>query len=354
MADIFLSYKRADRERVTPIVALLESSGWSVWWDTRIDAGETWDEVIERELGAASCVVVAWSAGSVGSRWVRSEASEGLDRGILVPVHIDASKPPLEFKLIQAIDLQEWRGDAYSPPAQELVAAVGKLLGRSPARSGSGPGRQASEEPFELPRPLAAEGAQREYWRSKDGDDPHARLRPWRSVALGIAAGLAVVVPAILWLSGLLGGPQPKSAARLQATDQPPVKIAEVKAVKVHVAPPTDAAQQTKPQPASVPPPVPAPAQRVGLRVEELFAQAKRRIESGDVLGAREILQAPETATSGALTFLLAETYDPNMLASWQTRGVTAHPERARALYQKARDLGENRAQLRLDWLKSN
>jgi TPR repeat protein len=54
------------------------------------------------------------------------------------------------------------------------------------------------------------------------------------------------------------------------------------------------------------------------------------------------------------MMFMLAETYDPNMLASWQTRGITANPERARALYQKARDLGEGRAQQRLDWLTGN
>ena len=54
------------------------------------------------------------------------------------------------------------------------------------------------------------------------------------------------------------------------------------------------------------------------------------------------------------MMFLLAETFDPNMLASWQTRGVAANPERARALYQRARDLGDNRAQQRIDWLTGN
>jgi adenylate cyclase len=68
---------------VAPIVALLEARGWTVWWDTRIDAGEQWDEVIEREVDAASCVVAIWSVRSVGSRWVRTEAGEGLERGIL-------------------------------------------------------------------------------------------------------------------------------------------------------------------------------------------------------------------------------------------------------------------------------
>ena len=82
--------------------------------------------------------------------------------------------------------------------------------------------------------------------------------------------------------------------------------------------------------------------------------QAKRRLELSDVQGARDILQDPETLKSAPLTFLLAETYDPNMLASWQTRGVLANPERARSLYQKALDLGDARARQRLDWLRAN
>src|SRR5262249_23505431 len=102
---------------------------------------------------------------------------------------------------------------------------------------------------------------------------------------------------------------------------------------------------------AVLPPPKVEP---VRSRADELLAQAKRRIESGDIDGARNILQASETQTSGAMTFLLAETYDPNMLASWQTRGVAANPERARALYQRARDLGDSRAQKRIDWLTGN
>ena len=94
----------------------------------------------------------------------------------------------------------------------------------------------------------------------------------------------------------------------------------------------------------------------VRSRTEELLKQAKLRIESGDIKGAREILDAPETATSAAMTFMLAETYDPSMLAIWQARSVFGDAAKARRLYQKALALGENRAELRLrpDWLGAN
>lgn len=86
--------------------------------------------------------------------------------------------------------------------------------------------------------------------------------------------------------------------------------------------------------------------------VEAVLAQAMRRIGSGDVAGAREILVAAENSQQGPVLFALAETYDPNMLAAWGSRGVAADIARARVLYRKALDLGVSRAQARLDALK--
>ena len=52
------------------------------------------------------------------------------------------------------------------------------------------------------------------------------------------------------------------------------------------------------------------------------------------------------------MTFALAETYDPNMLAAWGTRGIAADVTKAKSLYFKARDLGVSRAQVRLEQLR--
>jgi hypothetical protein len=87
-------------------------------------------------------------------------------------------------------------------------------------------------------------------------------------------------------------------------------------------------------------------------RVEEILAQAARRVSSGDVLGARDMLAAAEDGAQGPVTFALAETYDPNMLAAWGSRGVTSDVVRARALYRKALELGVTKANMRLESLK--
>ncbi len=76
-----------------------------MWWDRKIDAGTAFDREIESAIDAAKCIVVVWSRYSVEKDWVRSEANEGLVRGILAPVLIDQVRPPLAFRLTQTIDM---------------------------------------------------------------------------------------------------------------------------------------------------------------------------------------------------------------------------------------------------------
>ena len=87
-------------------------------------------------------------------------------------------------------------------------------------------------------------------------------------------------------------------------------------------------------------------------RIQELLAQASQRIESGDVIGAREMLAGAEDGTPGTISFALAETYDPNMLAAWGIRAIVADADKARDLYQRASGLGVAQAENRLDALR--
>ena len=87
MADIFVSYASEDRDRILRLVEALETEGWSVWWDRELITGPSFDDKIEEALDEARCVVGGWSEHSIQSRWVRTEANEGLGRGILVPAY---------------------------------------------------------------------------------------------------------------------------------------------------------------------------------------------------------------------------------------------------------------------------
>jgi hypothetical protein len=129
MADIFVSYASEDKERIEPIAKALENQGWSVWWDRFIPVGRTWDDVIEEQLETAKCMLVIWSENSVCSHWVRSEASEGFERNMLVPVFIDEVKVPLAFRQIQAANLIDWRGGSRHSGFQQMIDAIKEHLG---------------------------------------------------------------------------------------------------------------------------------------------------------------------------------------------------------------------------------
>jgi len=145
MADIFISYARSDRPRVAPLVAAIEAQGWSVWWDPAIAPGQEFDQRIATELAAAAAVLVVWTPSSVGSRWVRGEARDGADRGILVPVRIGAAVLPSDSRAIHTTDLDPWRGDPDGPEIQEVLRALGGLIDhRAPAVAAVGPAPPAA------------------------------------------------------------------------------------------------------------------------------------------------------------------------------------------------------------------
>jgi hypothetical protein len=250
----------------------------------------------------------------------------------------------------------------YTPPPQPAMPT----LSTSPAV-------QLTEQHDDEPMPIPS------TWRQPTvSDDDRWYRQQMGAAALGLVAGLMVVVPAVLWLSGWLGGPQARSTASRQPVSPfdtiDTVKAPDVKTAKVQVRPvekaetasqyvaatleprsapvaPPPAAVETPP-PVVVPPPVVRAEAPPRPRIEDLLAQAERLIENGDVVGARGVLFASEIVAPGPITFALAETYDPNMLAAWGTRGVTADVTKAKSLYVRARDLGVARAQLRLDQLK--
>jgi hypothetical protein len=62
--DVFVSYKREDRDRVAPLVDCLRSAGLHVWWDPDIPGGLTWRAQIVTHINMARCVVVVWSEAS--------------------------------------------------------------------------------------------------------------------------------------------------------------------------------------------------------------------------------------------------------------------------------------------------
>ncbi len=69
---------------------------------------------------------------------------------------------------------------------------------------------------------------------------------------------------------------------------------------------------------------------------EKLYRRAEGLVADGDFAGARLLLErAVEAGHAGAL-FMLASTYDPNVLGKVNALGIKGEPEKAKALYQQA------------------
>jgi hypothetical protein len=161
--DIFISYASADRDRARAVAQALEARGWSVWWDREIPLGRSYDEVIETALAHARCMLVLWSATAVASEWVRSEASEGKRRAMLVPVFLEAVDAPLAFRLLNGARLDDWQPGQPSAEFERLCARVAELLdtpasGRMAAAHERG---SISEAPREAPSSVRAKATAR-------------------------------------------------------------------------------------------------------------------------------------------------------------------------------------------------
>lgn len=134
--DVFVSYKREDRPLVASLVESLRASGLNVWWDADILSGATWRPELNRHLEAARCVIVVWSERSVSALgdFVIEEAERARQRGVLLPIRVDAVSAPIGFGQIQTLDLIDWRGDRADPRLSDLVQAV-QSVASGPPRS---------------------------------------------------------------------------------------------------------------------------------------------------------------------------------------------------------------------------
>ncbi len=135
MADVFVSYKKSDADRVRPLVEHLRAAGLDVWWDEGIQPSTSWRAEIATQLAAAKCVVAVWTKDSVDHEqgaWVMEEATHGQARKILTPVRLDMVSPPLGFGETQYADLAAWSGEASDPRFQHFLGIVQAIVRSEP------------------------------------------------------------------------------------------------------------------------------------------------------------------------------------------------------------------------------
>jgi hypothetical protein len=225
--DIFVSYRRTDRELVAAVIRRLEAAGASVWYDANIEGGADWREVIVEALSNSDMLVIFFSEACNQSRQLKKElaVADSLELPV-VPILIEDTKPKGAYlyeladrNWLQAFpdpvsridDIVErlmvlaakspggLGGTAQPPPAPasdlERTAPPDALDAAPPTASAPAPQPDAAPPPRKT---SAASITARDYIRRKDaGDLKHAAMNdilPFRWI------DLAVIVPLIaLW-----------------------------------------------------------------------------------------------------------------------------------------------------------
>jgi TIR domain-containing protein len=54
LADILISYSKADHTLALKLSTFLEAEGWSVWWDKSLGAADLYRDEIMKQLAAAT------------------------------------------------------------------------------------------------------------------------------------------------------------------------------------------------------------------------------------------------------------------------------------------------------------
>jgi hypothetical protein len=257
VTDVFISYARADRNRVRPIALALAAEGFSVWWDPEIKPGAQWNAAIRKALENAACVLTCWSKKSVKSQWVVAETTHGHGRQVLAPALIQTCAPPIPFNMMQAADLSGWRGDGGDPEWIALLEQIRRLVEAKRRLVAAAPPPGEAHGAERVGAALAG-GAADEAFRYTPGP---SRLGPRLGRMLLGGAVLTAAITGGLWLA-------PQVVERFDARETKiaaspgaaPVSPPVVAAPEPSASAPVDAAPDTPVESPAVPPISPSPS----------------------------------------------------------------------------------------------
>ncbi len=150
--DIFISYRRSDRELVAAVVRRLEARGVGVWYDAEIEGGADWRETIVEALTHSDMLAIFFSEECNNSRQLKKElaVADQLAKPV-VPILIENTQPRGAY-LYELAD-RNWIQVFPDPMGRidELVEHLATLAGKS---AGGLAGKRTPSE-LKVPAPRA-------------------------------------------------------------------------------------------------------------------------------------------------------------------------------------------------------
>jgi len=108
MGHIFISYSHKDTEYAHVLAENLQTMGFEVWIDERLDYGAQWPQELQKQLDSCSAFILIMSRHSYASEWVQSELQRAKRKlKPIFPLLLDGDEPWLSVESTQYYDVRE-------------------------------------------------------------------------------------------------------------------------------------------------------------------------------------------------------------------------------------------------------
>lgn len=124
--DVFISYKREERNLAIQLATALEGSGYTHISDANLESGVNFGDAIEKMINNARMVVVLWTPASVDSDWVKSEARLAIKLGTYFGIIVVPTDLPFR---IDEINCHNLHGAPFVNAMPEVMAKISEKLG---------------------------------------------------------------------------------------------------------------------------------------------------------------------------------------------------------------------------------
>lgn len=128
MAHIFISYSHKDTDYAHALAENLQSMGFDVWIDERLDYGSQWPQELQKQLDTCSAFILIMSPRSYTSEWVQSELQRAKRKlKPIFPLLLEGDEPWLSVESTQYYDV---RGEVY--PDSKFYTALKNVMTATP------------------------------------------------------------------------------------------------------------------------------------------------------------------------------------------------------------------------------
>lgn len=124
MGHIFISYSHKDTDYAHGLAKNLQSTGFEIWIDERLDYGSQWPQEIQKQLDACDAFIIIMTPRAFASEWVQSELQRAKRKlKPIFPLLLEGDEPWLSVESTQFYDV---RGEKL--PDEKFYSAIRRVV----------------------------------------------------------------------------------------------------------------------------------------------------------------------------------------------------------------------------------